>query len=161
MSGITPGELQLGALRALAQRRMPLWLQAVLAAGSIALVIAALRTGQGAYGMGAFIAAMLAVVARQTARHLDAALRAEASGRREEVQVGIEAGRLAGKDTCHVLVPCAEGLWRVEFLPQHWTPVSGTVPATVYWLPGTAWPVLVTTDAGVMVPRTRPVLHPR
>ncbi|WP_139225750.1 hypothetical protein [Paracidovorax konjaci] len=161
MSDITPGDLQLGALHALAQRRMPMWLQVVLAVGAVALVVAALRTGQGAYGMGAFIAALLAVVARQTARHLDAALRAEASGRREVVEVGIEAGRLAGKDTCHVLVPCAEGLWRVEFLPQGWIPAPGTVAATVYWLPGTAWPVLVKTDAGVMVPRTRPVLHPR
>ncbi|CAM3813040.1 hypothetical protein [Paracidovorax anthurii] len=158
---MTPAQRQIEALRALTARRVPAWLQAVLGATAVALAAASLQTGQGIYGMGALVAVMLALVARKTSGHIDAAVRAAQAGRREESPVGIEVRSGMGSDTYHALVPCADGLWRFEFIPQGWMPESGTVSATVFWLPGTAWPVLVATEAGVMVPRDTPERGPR
>ncbi len=148
---------QIEAIRVMARRRTAQWLKWVLVLASLLFAITGLYTRQTPYFIGSGLAAIIACAAHQAAPHIQAAARALDTGERSPGTVTIEVAGWSDSDKFHARIVMADsGVWRFEFIPLGWKPVAGQYPATIFRLPGLAWPALVQIEAGVMYPRYTP-----
>lgn len=87
--------------------------------------------------------------------HIKNAVRALTEGHKKTGQVRLQA--IYDSDAFTVtLINTSDSNWQYSFVPTGWKPSEGEFPATIYYLPDVAWPVLVETDQGIMVPRETP-----
>lgn len=71
-------------------------------------------------------------------------------------QVTISISKESDSDTYCVLVSEQDRpVWKYEFLPQSWHPVSGSYPARV-WRLQSEYPVLTAIEEGILIPRYKP-----
>ena len=74
-----------------------------------------------------------------------------------EVTVSIESD--GDSDRYYVtVITDEESAWRYEFIPQGWNPVAGTHAASIWRLPSSTLPNIISVPEGIMIPRYKPKL---
>jgi|WetSurMetagenome_2_1015567.scaffolds.fasta_scaffold01617_8 hypothetical protein len=95
----------------------------------------------------------------ETAKLLRSAIRAIDEGKPFQTQAVISVDTSSDKDEYHVQVRDAhQQWWKFEFIPQYWTPKTGEIEVTAYFLEGIEYPVLLIENEGILVPRYKPEL---
>jgi hypothetical protein len=104
--------------------------------------------------------AVVAYSAHRTGPHIMNAAQAAIAGEKSAGSVQVEVTRWSDSESFHAVVEVpSSGTWRFEFIPLGWQPVEGEHRATVFRLPGIAWPALVQVEQGVMYPRQTPEIQ--
>lgn len=94
---------------------------------------------------------------RRAGPNIVAALAAYESGRATAGEVDIEITHWDGSDGYRATVrEFGQPAWEYRFVPQGWTPVSGTRPASIWRAHAGGPPVLASVADGVMIPREAP-----
>lgn len=125
----------------------------------ITLILVALgcKTGQPPYFMVAMLSVALGTAAWFGAPHLRNAAKGWRSGWSSEAEAEIEP--VADSDSperYQVRVMDGYTRWTFEFIASGWEPPLGRVAVTVFRISEVAWPVLLVTPNGLLVPRCSP-----
>jgi hypothetical protein len=106
------------------------------------------------------VAIFLAVIGfseRRAGPNIVAALAAYESGRPTAGDVDIEITHWDGSDSCRATVrEFGQPAWEYQFVPQGWTPVSGTRSASIWRAHAGGPPVMASVAEGLMIPREVP-----
>jgi hypothetical protein len=104
------------------------------------------------------IAAFVGIViyaAYRTTPQIKNAVRALTEGHKKTGRVRLQAVYDSNVFTA-TLINTPDRKWQFKFVPTGWKPSEGEFSVTIYYLPDVAWPVLVETEQGIMVPRETP-----
>jgi hypothetical protein len=153
---MTPDQ-QMEALRAMAARAAPVWLKyglTIAAATSIAACV--IRRESVFLALGA-IAAVVALSTRTSTPHIFNAARALTHPTSSVGTVLIEVTQWSDSPSFHATAFVTDAQrWKFEFIPLGWNPQAGIVNATLFYIAGVEWPVLVRTEHGILFPRGDP-----
>lgn len=140
----------------MADSAVPAWTLCVV----LLLALGAVWT---AHPLGFVACALLVLLAwsiGDSSPHLRRAGQAAMQGRQYEGWVRVEATTWTESRSYEAVVVDGTQSWRFEFVPMGWMPREGRFEARVYKTPDADWPALVRIEAGLLVPRRRPVRLP-
>ena len=123
----------------------------------IALLIATAIVQHPFLIMISMFISIVAFASRDTFKHLQNAIKALETGNQVAsfAQISIEAP-LDDNQYFVSITDRAHQTWKFEFIPQGWQPKEGIVEVSCYYLDNLAWPVLLISKEGFMVPRYQP-----
>ena len=156
---MTPPE-QIEALRKMASRGILIWIALGSALLAIILGIASSFVWNPIYLMISFLAAVIALSARQAMPHIHRAASALDLGIKSQGKVQVTADESSDSVTYFATVPSAGSeKWIFEFIPLGWHPKEGSHEAAFFRIPGVAWPALIQVEQGIIYPRSQPTLQ--
>lgn len=130
------------------------WTFALGAAAGLGLGIVSGR--HWATVIGAFCA-LVAFGAWPSSAHIRRARQAYDSPQTRDGAVEVTVRQWSDDPVYTARVSCAgQPSWRFDFLPLDAPPAAGHHPARLHYLPGVAWPALVSIEAGLIFPRRQP-----
>ncbi|MDB6062429.1 MAG: hypothetical protein JWM78_2532 [Verrucomicrobiaceae bacterium] len=148
---------QIESLRKMASRSVMRWLFWSCVVGAALCVVAGFNAG----GIGFYILAVflvfIALVASRAQPHIQRAAKAIDSPLRSTLSIIIEITEWSDSPTYHAVIANPDtGSWRMEFIPQYWKPVAGTLAINAHFVPGIEWPALLVADEAIIYPREKP-----
>jgi hypothetical protein len=105
------------------------------------------------------VAAFLGFVAyatRKSTPHLKNATRAVTEGQKKAGLVKVEGIYDSDSGYSATVIDPTLGTWHLTFVAVGWKPTKSEYPATLYYLPDIAWPVLLEVEEGIVVPQEEP-----
>jgi len=156
----TPPQLpkeQVARLRRMGNDALLNLLRTALVLGAALSALAGYQYNHPAGYMVALFLAVVAFSAIKSAPHIRHAVLATQRGMPSRGTITITVTAWSDTESYQATVTDRLGhVWEFEFIPQEWKPEAGQSVATIYTIPSVAWPVLVSTEQGVLFPRYQP-----
>jgi hypothetical protein len=93
----------------------------------------------------------------ETTKLLRSAIRAIDEGKPFQTQAVISVDTSSDKDEYHAQVRDAhQQWWKFEFIPHYWTPKTGEIEVTAYFLESIEYPAFLMGQEGFLLPRYTP-----
>ncbi len=148
---------QVARLRRMGNDALLNLLRSALVLGASLSAVAGYQYNHPAGYMVALFLAMIAVSAIKSAPHIKHAVLATQRGMPSRGTLVITITAWSDSESYQATVTDRLGhIWEFEFIPQEWKPGAGQTEATIYTIPSVTWPVLVSTEQGVLFPRYQP-----
>jgi hypothetical protein len=154
-------ERQLEELLRMADSAVPAWTLSVVLLLALGAALGAVWTAHPLWFVACAFLALLAWSIGDSSPHLRRAGQAATQGHQHEGWVRIEVTTWTESRSYEAVVVDGTQSWRFEFVPVGWMPREGRFAARLYKTPDADWPALVRIEAGLLVPRRRPVRLPR
>jgi hypothetical protein len=161
MQAVVSPERQLEELLRTAGSTAPAWTMYAVLLLALGAALGATWTAHPLWFVVCAFLALLAWSIGDSVAHLRRAAQAATQGWQRDGRVRIEVTTWTESRSYEAVVLNGTQVWRFEFAPMGWTPQEGEFVARFHMLPGTDWPALVRVEAGLLVPRRRPVRLPQ